>query len=162
MILNHAKVSVQLNFLPSVRDHSVVQCRKNHVYSDPHIIFGHNIRHMQRVYQDVIKEHLNDFEQMVFLSGPRQVGKTTIARHIFEVYNGMYLNWDLVADREKILLPPQQLLKDLNIHVASTQKPLVIFDEIHKYAQWKNYLKGFYDLRTGTIKWLFWSQEVPD
>lgn len=103
------------------------------------------ITYMQRLYQDVVKEHLKDFEQMVFLSGPRQAGKTTLARHIASNYNGMYLNWDLVVDREKILSPPQNLLSGLNLHVASTQKPLVILDEIHKYTQWKSYLKGFYD-----------------
>lgn len=100
---------------------------------------------MQRVYQDVVKEHLENFEQMVFLSGPRQSGKTTTARHIASGYNGMYLNWDIVADREKILSSPKNLLSGLNTHVASTQRPLVILDEIHKYAQWKSYLKGLYD-----------------
>ena len=100
---------------------------------------------MQRVYQEVIKRHLNDFEQMLFLSGPRQSGKTTTARHIFSSYNGIYLNWDLVEDRDKILSPPQNLLGSLNIQVASLQKPLIVFDEIHKYSRWKNYLKGLYD-----------------
>lgn len=100
---------------------------------------------MQRVYQAVIKRHLKDFEQMAFLSGPRQAGKTTIARHIFADYKGIYLNWDLVEDREKILSPPQNLLRSLNLQVASSQEPLIIFDEIHKYLHWKNYLKGLYD-----------------
>ena len=100
---------------------------------------------MQRVYQHVIKQHLSEFDQMLFLSGPRQSGKTTAARHIFSSYDGLYLNWDLVEDRDKILSPPQKLLHSLNTHVASLQKPLVVFDEIHKYPQWKNYLKGLYD-----------------
>ena len=100
---------------------------------------------MNRLYQDIIESHLRDLEQMVFLSGPRQSGKTTIARHIASSYNGMYLNWDIVTDREKILSSPKNLLSELNTHVASTTSPLVILDEIHKYAQWKSYLKGFYD-----------------
>ena len=100
---------------------------------------------MQRLYQGVIETHLNDFDQMVFLSGPRQSGKTTTARHIAASYNGMYLNWDLVTDREQILSPPQNLLSSLNLNVASAQTPLIILDGIHKYAQWKSYLKGFYD-----------------
>ena len=82
---------------------------------------------------------------MLFLSGPRQAGKTTIARHTFSSYNGVYLNWDSVEDRDKILSSPQSLLQNLNTHVATPQKPLIVFDEIHKYAHWKNYLKGLYD-----------------
>ncbi len=100
---------------------------------------------MQRVYQQVIKQHLSEFDQMLFLSGPRQAGKTTVARHIFSSYDGLYLNWDLVEDRDKILSPTKKLLHSLNTHVASLQKPLIVFDEIHKYPQWKNYLKGLYD-----------------
>ena len=100
---------------------------------------------MQRIYQHIIEEHLNDLNQMVFLSGPRQAGKTTAAQHIYAGHNRVYLNWDLVEDRDRILSSPQNLLHGLNLHVASTQKPLIIFDEIHKYAQWKNYLKGLYD-----------------
>ncbi len=92
---------------------------------------------MQRLYQDVIKGHLKDFEQMVFLSGPRQAGKTTTARHISSSYNGIYLNWDLVEDRDKILSSPQNLLSSFNLQVASIQNPLIIFDEIHKYPHWK-------------------------
>lgn len=109
---------------------------------------------MQRIYQEVIKRHLKEFEQMVFLSGPRQAGKTTIARNVVEDYNGLYLNWDIVEDRDKILSAPQELLKNLNLQVASTQNPLIIFDEIHKYADWKNYLKGLYDYTQ-------WHSKVP-
>ena len=110
-----------------------------------HVIFGRNFKCMQRIYQQVIEQHLNDFDQMLFLSGPRQAGKTTTARRIFSSHNGLYLNWDLVEDREKILSPTKDLLKNLNSHVATLQKPLIVFDEIHKYPHWKNHLKGLYD-----------------
>ena len=72
---------------------------------------------------------------MVFSAGPRQAGKTTIAHHIFEDYHGIYLNWDFVEDRDKILSPPQDLLSNLNLQVASSKKPLILFDEMHKYPQ---------------------------
>jgi predicted AAA+ superfamily ATPase len=58
--------------------------------------------------------------KMVFVSGPRQVGKTTLARRLVGRSAG-YLNWDVPLDREKILegqLP---------------NAPLWAFDEIHKY-----------------------------
>ncbi len=75
---------------------------------------------------------------MVFVGGPRQVGKTTLARSIMPPKS--YLNWDILEDREKILkneLPP---LKSF------------IFDEIHKYKSWRNYLKGLYDKNKPNIK----------
>ena len=71
---------------------------------------------------------------MVFVAGPRQVGKTTLARMLPGARRG-YLNWDVAEDRERILrreLPPAKLW---------------VFDEIHKYRGWRNYLKGLYDAR---------------
>ncbi|MFH1378990.1 MAG: AAA family ATPase [bacterium] len=73
-------------------------------------------------------------KKMVFLGGPRQVGKTTLALQIIPDKQG-YLNWDIPEHREQILLrqlPAQKFL---------------VFDEIHKYRSWRNYLKGLYDLR---------------
>jgi uncharacterized protein len=72
--------------------------------------------------------------KMVFVAGPRQVGKTTLARSLHRGSVG-YLNWDISEQRERILageLPPGKLW---------------IFDEIHKYRRWRNYLKGVYDGR---------------
>ena len=71
-------------------------------------------------------------KKMVFLAGPRQVGKTTLSQKIIPDLTG-YLNWDIPDHREKILsreYPPS---------------PMIVFDEIHKYKNWRNYLKGFYD-----------------
>jgi predicted AAA+ superfamily ATPase len=72
--------------------------------------------------------------KMVFVAGPRQVGKTTLARRLPGAERG-YLNWDVAEDRERILrgeLPPN---------------PLWVFDEIHKYRSWRGFLKGLYDRR---------------
>lgn len=69
---------------------------------------------------------------MVFLGGPRQVGKTTLALQIIADRKG-YLNWDIPEQREAILkreLPPQKMW---------------VFDEIHKYHSWRNFLKGLFD-----------------
>ena len=71
---------------------------------------------------------------MVFLTGPRQVGKTTLALSLPGAAAG-YLNWDAAAHRERILtsqLPPGGLW---------------VFDEIHKYRSWRNHLKGLWDSR---------------
>lgn len=72
--------------------------------------------------------------KMVFVSGPRQVGKTTLALGLRGGRAG-YLNWDVAEHRERILrgrLPSGALW---------------IFDEIHKYRRWRNYLKGIFDAR---------------
>ena len=71
---------------------------------------------------------------MVFVAGPRQVGKTTLAKTLTGAKAG-YLNWDVAEHRERILrreLPATRLW---------------IFDELHKYRSWRNYLKGLFDNR---------------
>ncbi|MCB1057371.1 MAG: ATP-binding protein [Acidobacteria bacterium] len=73
-------------------------------------------------------------QKMVFVAGPRQVGKTTLAQHLPGAREA-YLNWDVAEHRERILkreLPSGDLW---------------IFDEIHKFASWRDYLKGLYDGR---------------
>src|SRR3972149_9236734 len=73
-------------------------------------------------------------KKMVFVAGPRQVGKTTLARSLPGADAG-YLNWDVAEHRERIL---RQELPDTR---------LWIFDEVHNYRKWRNYLKGLYDNR---------------
>jgi hypothetical protein len=75
-------------------------------------------------------------EKMVFIGGPRQVGKTTLAHHLIgqNFSQVAYFNWDFGPDRKKIL----------NMEF-SPETELLVFDEIHKYSQWKTYLKGLYD-----------------
>jgi predicted AAA+ superfamily ATPase len=78
---------------------------------------------------------LDDLERkMVFLAGPRQVGKTTLALDLPGAVDA-YLNWDIPEDRQRILknqLPAGALL---------------VLDEVHKYRDWRNWLKGIYDAR---------------
>ena len=80
---------------------------------------------------------------MVFLAGPRQAGKTTLAGIIAEGFsNSLYFNWDIPEQRSRLLLNPS-FFEEVDRKDASP--PLIIFDEIHKYRDWKNYLKGVYD-----------------
>lgn len=77
--------------------------------------------------------------KMVFVAGPRQVGKTTLAKKVLRDPRG-YLSWDIAEHREAILkqeLPPVDFL---------------VFDEIHKYRSWRNYLKGLYDKLQGRCR----------
>lgn len=73
--------------------------------------------------------------KMVFLTGPRQCGKTTLAQKLLGKRKAYY-NWDDDADRERILKG----------EFPSTPGILVL-DEIHKYSRWRNLVKGLYDKR---------------
>jgi len=102
---------------------------------------------MNRIYEDIIYNTLLKYSQMVFLVGPRQVGKTTIAKKLQARFNqSLYLNFDSVEDRLKILDGQSFIESIFPLNILREAKPLVIFDEIHKYKDWKNYIKGFYDL----------------
>ncbi|MBL8504001.1 MAG: ATP-binding protein [Rhodocyclaceae bacterium] len=90
---------------------------------------------MQRYLDAAIAADLG--RKMVFLTGPRQVGKTTLARALMASWpRAQYLNWDVPNDR-RILLD----------QAWSPRAGLVVLDEIHKMRDWKTYLKGAYDGR---------------
>ncbi len=118
-----------------------------------YLVMHNTVQLINRKYHSVLAHHLQDFAQMIFLTGPRQSGKTTLARHMASSHRSIYLNWDITTDREKILSPPAKLIQDLRLDVASIHTPLIILDEIHKYTQWKSYLKGLYD-------YLKWHQKI--
>jgi hypothetical protein len=85
---------------------------------------------MKRYLQPQLEADLR--EKMVFVGGPRQVGKTTLARAVVPAPEA-YLNWDIPAHRERIL---RRELPDT---------PTWVFDELHKYRKWRGFLKGLYD-----------------
>ena len=102
---------------------------------------------MDRLYLQRIKKHLKKYRQMVFIAGPRQVGKTTLVKKLLkESSEGIYLNWDIPEDRKKILSFYENSSAFLNLDIAKKERPIVALDEIHKFKDWKNFLKGFYDL----------------
>jgi len=80
---------------------------------------------------------------MAFLSGPRQVGKTTLARSLLLDRPGHYFNWDIPGERKRLARNPTFF--ESQAYGPGKHKPLVVFDELHKYARWKTYLKGIYD-----------------
>lgn len=80
---------------------------------------------------------------MIFLAGPRQAGKTTLAKRLAEKFtNSLYFNWDIPSDKKQLLKNPSFFE---HLPRKDNSKPLIILDEIHKYRHWKNYLKGIYD-----------------
>jgi len=94
-----------------------------------------------RFYDSLLSEHLANNRQMAFISGPRQVGKTTSCRN----HASSYVNWDNIDDRELILSGPANVVNQLALNRLSESIPLVLFDELHKYPKWKQFLKGFFD-----------------
>jgi predicted AAA+ superfamily ATPase len=101
---------------------------------------------MQRIYQSLIQEHIQFYQQMLLMAGPRQVGKTTLlwsSKGSNSNFN--YYNWDNIDDREIILRGYKHLIAPANLDIASYQKPILALDEIHKYKHWKTFLKGLYD-----------------
>jgi len=96
----------------------------------------------RRLYLKVWDE-LAQEKGMVFIVGPRQAGKTTLAQIISESFpNYLYFNWDIPSHRTRLFTNPH-FFEDVIRKDAS--KPLIVLDEIHKFKDWKNYLKGISD-----------------
>ncbi len=82
-------------------------------------------------------------KSMVFMAGPRQAGKTTLARQwAAERPNRVYFNWDEPGARARLVRTPTFFTE---VARRDASPPLVVFDELHKYSRWKAYLKGAYD-----------------
>lgn len=90
---------------------------------------------MERAY---LKRIISDLSRkMVFITGPRQVGKTWLAKRVAEHYSSpVYLNYDSYED--------QEIIRDRS---WPRETDLLILDEIHKMPDWKIYLKGLFDTR---------------
>lgn len=107
--------------------------------------FAPNVRlgRMKRIYDTLLLEHLKENRQMAFLTGPRQVGKTTTA--CTSAGSPRYFNWDRQSDRLTILRGADAVGDSLGLDTLNATPPVAVFDEIHKYAKWKPFLKGFFD-----------------
>ena len=96
---------------------------------------------IKRMYQDIFKDHCKKYRQMIMLSGPRQVGKTTTCKELSD----HYFNWDRREDRELLLRGEDALAEEIGLNVRTTKSPFVVFDELHHYPKWKQFLKGYFD-----------------
>lgn len=99
---------------------------------------------IERYLRSPVIEDLAD--KMVFVGGPRQVGKTTLAQSLLEgpaTGHPGYLTWDDPDQRRRILARDWP-----------AAERLVVLDELHKYARWRNLIKGTYDTQKGLHSFL--------
>ena len=102
----------------------------------------------RRLYDAMLDEHLASHRQMAFVSGPRQVGKTTTCRN----HADSTANWDNLDDRQQILAGPARLVERLGLDRLSKIPPVALFDELHKYPRWKQLLKGLFDTYADQVR----------
>jgi len=103
---------------------------------------------MENIHPRYIKNSVEEDLQskMVFVGGPRQVGKTTFALTFLPEPNERhpaYLSWDDILVRSALLKG----------ELPSNEKCIVL-DEIHKFARWRNLVKGFYDTNKSEMSFL--------
>ena len=87
---------------------------------------------------------------MALISGPRQVGKTTVCRALSDAY----FNWDNVDARRRLLRGPAALAEALQLDRLRARPPVAVLDELHKYSKWKTLLKGFFDTHGDRVRLL--------
>ncbi len=96
-------------------------------------------RYLENFITDDLKK------KMVFISGPRQAGKTTLAKYLCAKAGSdikkRYINWDSLEDREKIMS-----------EMFPSGSGYLILDEIHKFSKWRQVVKGLYDKRGDELK----------
>ena len=101
-----------------------------------------------RLYDSVFERHLKHNRQMIFVAGPRQVGKTTSCRRLADTY----LNMDDREHRNAVLAGPGSLSGLISSGHHSGGKPVAVLDELHKWRGWKRFLKGFFDVYGGRFR----------
>lgn len=108
-----------------------------------YFVVGLKMKTIARYLEQVVMDDLG--RKMVFLAGPRQCGKTTLAKVLLktaaqDIETG-YLNWDDARDRELIL--QERFPADPG---------MLVLDEVHKYSRWRQVVKGLYDKRGDKLR----------
>ncbi|MBI4430572.1 MAG: ATP-binding protein [Candidatus Omnitrophica bacterium] len=108
---------------------------------------------LQRMLSEVVTNTLWG-RQMRFIVGPRQCGKTTLAKSILSSsgFSKLYYDWDLRSLRLRYQKDSEFLTKDLAHFNIGGSSPWITFDEIHKYPSWKNVLKNIFDSHEPRIR----------
>jgi len=103
---------------------------------------------MQRSLELLLEEEHFPQQKIAFVVGPRQVGKTTLARSLLvrRRSKDLYRNWDDLEWRREFVRAPYAFLDTFRPKIAG-HRPLIVLDEIHKYPRWKTFVKGLWDTR---------------
>ncbi len=107
---------------------------------------------MKRSLEKLLSDaHFPD-RKIAFVVGPRQVGKTILARTLQDGRKSadLYRSWDDLQWRREFVRAPYGFLDEYRPK-RSGEKPLVVLDEIHKYPRWKTYVKGLWDTRKDRV-----------
>lgn len=97
---------------------------------------------LRRYLADAIVDLAFGAPKMAFVSGPRQAGKTTLAKMLLEERaTGRYANWDDIEVRRAWAKDPKLL-----VPLVGASRGLLVLDEIHKVKTWKRGLKGIWDV----------------
>ncbi len=92
---------------------------------------------------------------MLFLSGPRQVGKTTAAKAIgASMSDFRYFSWDDPLDRKAIMDGFHAIAQRAGADRITDCPPLCVLDELHKYKHWRDFLKGMFDRYESQLRFL--------
>lgn len=99
---------------------------------------------MKRIYETLLADHFAHNRQMAFLSGPRQVGKTTLAQSVLS--SARMFNYDFAQDARIILKGAESVAEAADLANPANRRKGIVFDELHKFPKWKSLLKGFFDV----------------
>jgi predicted AAA+ superfamily ATPase len=107
-----------------------------------------SIRYLSKVILDLaIKRN-----KMAFVSGPRQVGKTTLSKSYQSHFaQSLYKNWDDTQVKREWSKNPKLLIEEFDL-TKHQDDFLLILDEIHKAKNWKSSIKGLFDTHGEVIK----------
>jgi predicted AAA+ superfamily ATPase len=98
------------------------------------------VRYINKMVAEALKDR-----KMAIISGPRQVGKTTLAKSLLVDPRNSYFTWDNDVHRRSILRAPTEFW-------AQGLVNRIVLDEIHKYPRWKRLLKGLFDTRRDDLE----------
>ncbi len=103
-----------------------------------------------RLYDAMLLQHCLTRREMALVSGPRGVGKTATCRRHADVC----CDWHDLADRELVLGGPTRLAAGLGAERLSKTFPVVLFDELHRFAHWKPLLRRLDDARGDRLRFI--------
>jgi predicted AAA+ superfamily ATPase len=107
---------------------------------------------MKRTLEKLLETGHFPGRRIAFVVGPRQVGKTTLARELLARRGSedLYRNWDDIKWRREFVRSPYAFLDEYRTKTPGT-RPLAVLDEIHRHPKWKLYVKGLWDTRKDRI-----------